>query len=62
MKAPALEGSGLSFADEFHAAAAAALMALEKECSGVYDIAEQNGYLSIARRELGFDPDFRLDC
>jgi len=44
LKAPALEGSGLSFADEFHAAAAAALLAIEKECSGVYDIAEQNGY------------------
>ncbi|HEX5206968.1 MAG TPA: NAD(P)-dependent oxidoreductase [Steroidobacteraceae bacterium] len=45
------------------AAASAALLAIEKERAGAYNIADQNGYLSIAkaRRELGFDPQFRLD-
>jgi nucleoside-diphosphate-sugar epimerase len=44
------------------AAASAALLAIGKGRSGIYNIAEQNGYLSTAkaRRELGFDPDFRL--
>jgi nucleoside-diphosphate-sugar epimerase len=46
------------------AAAAAALLALEKARAGIYNIAEPSGYLSIekARRELGFDPSFRLDA
>ena len=46
------------------AAASAALLAIEEGHSGVYNIADQNGYLSTAkaRRELGFDPDFRLDA
>ena len=44
------------------AAAHAALLAIERAHSGFYNIAEQCSYLSIekARRELGFDPDFRL--
>jgi len=44
------------------AAAAAALLAIEKAPSGIYNIAEPNQYLSTdkARRELGFDPSFRL--
>jgi len=44
------------------AAASAALLAIEKPCRGIYNIAEPNGYLSIekARHELGFDPDFRM--
>lgn len=44
------------------AAASAALLAIEKERSGLYNIADRNGYLSTAkaRRDLGFDPDFRL--
>jgi nucleoside-diphosphate-sugar epimerase len=46
------------------AAASAALLAIEKGCPGVYNIAEQDGYLTTAkaRRELGFDPDFRLEA
>jgi nucleoside-diphosphate-sugar epimerase len=45
------------------AAALAALLAIEKAHSGIYNIAEQCSYLSIekAQRELGFDPDFRLN-
>lgn len=44
------------------AAASAALLAVEKGMRGLYNIAEPNRYLSIekARRELGFDPAFRL--
>jgi nucleoside-diphosphate-sugar epimerase len=44
------------------AAAAAALLAIEKARSGVYNIAEPCRYLATekARRELGFDPGFRL--
>ena len=46
------------------AAASAALLAIEKERSGIYNIADQNGYLSTAkaRLDLGFDPEFRLDA
>jgi hypothetical protein len=46
----------------FDAAASAALLAIEKVRSGIYNIAESNVYLSTdkARRELGFDPSFRL--
>ncbi|HEX3604129.1 MAG TPA: NAD(P)-dependent oxidoreductase [Steroidobacteraceae bacterium] len=46
------------------AAASAVLLVIGKEHPGVYNIAEQSGYLSIAkaRNELGFDPDFRLDA
>jgi len=44
------------------AAASAALLAIEKADPGIYNIAEPSDYLSTAkaRRELGFDPDFRL--
>jgi nucleoside-diphosphate-sugar epimerase len=43
------------------AAAHAALLAVDRG-QGVYNIAEDDGALSVekARRELGFDPDFRL--
>src|SRR5262250_4001386 len=46
------------------AAAAAALLAIEKAKPGIYNIAEPSGYLSTekAQRELGFDPSFRLDA
>ena len=44
------------------AAALAALLAIDKVRSGIYNIAEPNAYLSTdkARRELGFDSSFRL--
>jgi nucleoside-diphosphate-sugar epimerase len=44
------------------AAAQAALLALTRGAPGVYNIAEDDGAVSIekARRELGFDPAFRL--
>src|SRR5262249_13858256 len=44
------------------AAASAALLAIEKARRGIYNIAEPNRYLSTnkARRELRFDPSFRL--
>jgi len=44
------------------AAAQAALLALDRGPAGVYNIAEDDGAVSIekARRELGFDPAFRL--
>ena len=46
------------------AAAAAALLAIEKAHPGIYNIAEPSGYLATekAQRELGFDPSFRLDA
>ncbi len=44
------------------AAAQAALLAVTRGRSGVYNIADDDGTVSIdkARRELGFDPAFRL--
>jgi nucleoside-diphosphate-sugar epimerase len=44
------------------AAAQAAVLALTKGAPGVYNIAEDDGAVSVekARRELGFDPLFRL--
>jgi nucleoside-diphosphate-sugar epimerase len=44
------------------AAAQAALLALTKAAPGIYNVAEDDGAVSIekARRELGFDPGFRL--
>jgi len=44
------------------AAAQAALLAVTRGAAGIYNIAEDDGDLSIdkARRELGFDPAFRL--
>jgi len=44
------------------AAAQAALLAVTRGAAGIYNIAEDDGALSIdkARRELGFDPGFRM--
>ena len=44
------------------AAAHAALLALDRGSTGLYNIAEDDGHVSIAkaRRELGFDPGFRI--
>jgi len=44
------------------AAAQAALLAVTRGRPGIYNIAEEDGTVSIAkaRAELGFDPDFRL--
>jgi nucleoside-diphosphate-sugar epimerase len=44
------------------AAAQAALLAIEGAKPGIFNIAEDTGYVSIAkaRRELGWDPGFRL--
>jgi nucleoside-diphosphate-sugar epimerase len=44
------------------AAAQAAVVALTRGAPGVYNIAEDDGAVAIekARRELGFDPAFRL--
>ena len=46
------------------AAAHAALLALTRGSSGIYNIAEDDGAVSIAkaRAELGFDPTMRLDA
>ena len=45
------------------AAAQAALLAITRGHTGIYNIADDDGTVSIekARRELGFDPAFRLD-
>jgi nucleoside-diphosphate-sugar epimerase len=44
------------------AAAHAALLAVERSAAGVFNVAEDTGAVSIekARRELGWDPGFRL--
>jgi nucleoside-diphosphate-sugar epimerase len=44
------------------AAAHAALLAVERGKAGVFNIAEDSGFVSIAkaRRELGWDPGFRI--
>jgi nucleoside-diphosphate-sugar epimerase len=44
------------------AAAQAALLAITRGTAGIYNIAEDDGTFSVekARRELGFDPAFRL--
>jgi nucleoside-diphosphate-sugar epimerase len=44
------------------AAAHAAFLAVTGGAPGIYNIAEEDGYASIdkARRELGFDPNFRM--
>ena len=44
------------------AAAHAALLAVTRGASGIYNVAEEDGSVSIekARRELGFDPAFRI--
>ena len=53
------EGRGFVHVD---AAAQAALLALTRGDPGTYNIADDDGAVSIdkARRELGFDPTFRL--
>jgi nucleoside-diphosphate-sugar epimerase len=45
------------------AAAHAALLAIDHGKPGIFNIAEDDGFVSIARarRELGFDPGFRLE-
>jgi nucleoside-diphosphate-sugar epimerase len=44
------------------AAAQATLLAVTRGAPGIYNIAEEDGMVSIAkaRTELGFDPGFRL--
>ena len=46
------------------AAAHAALLAMTRGTSGIYNIADDEGIVSVAkaRAQLGFDPQFRLDC
>jgi nucleoside-diphosphate-sugar epimerase len=46
------------------AAASAALLAIDKGKPGIYNIAEESSHLTTAkaRRELGFDPAFRLSA
>jgi nucleoside-diphosphate-sugar epimerase len=46
------------------AAAHAALLAITRGRPGIYNVADDDGAVSIgkARAELGFDPQFRLDC
>jgi len=45
------------------AAAHAALLAVERGAAGIYNIAEDDGAVTIAkaRTQLGFDPNIRLD-
>jgi len=44
------------------AAAQAALLAIERGTAGIFNIAEDSGFVSVekARRELGWDPGFRF--
>jgi nucleoside-diphosphate-sugar epimerase len=46
------------------AAAHAALLAMTRGSAGIYNIADDEGIVSIAKARalLGFDPQFRLDC
>jgi nucleoside-diphosphate-sugar epimerase len=46
------------------AAAQAALLAVTRGRPGIYNVADDDGAVAIgkARAELGFDPQFRLDC
>ena len=62
-------GTGFDVAGEpptlrVDAAAAAALLVIEKTRYSIYNIAEPNEYLSTdkARRELGFNAGFRLNA
>jgi nucleoside-diphosphate-sugar epimerase len=56
------EGPGRKPPVHVDAAAHAALLAVTRGATGVYNIADDEGTVSIekARAELGFDPDFRL--
>jgi len=58
------DGAGEAPSLHVDAAASAALLAVEKAHKGIYNIAEPNAYLSVekARREIGFDPSFRMDA
>ena len=61
-------GTGTNTADapalHVDAAAWAAVLAIEKACHGIFNIAEPCGFLSTekARRELGFDASVRLNA
>jgi nucleoside-diphosphate-sugar epimerase len=60
-----LTGASTAEAPALHvdAAAAAAVLALEKAQRGIYNIAEPSGYLSEkAQRQLGFDAGARLNA
>jgi nucleoside-diphosphate-sugar epimerase len=54
-------GDGLPYV-HVDAAAAAALLAVDRGAAGLYNVAEPSAYLSSdkARRELGWDPAFRI--
>jgi nucleoside-diphosphate-sugar epimerase len=56
------DGAGAKPSVHVDAAANAAVLALSRGAPGVYNIADDDGAVSIekARRELGFDPAFRL--
>ena len=46
------------------AAAQAAVLAIERGAPGAYNVAEPSPHATIekAQRELGWDPDFRVDA
>jgi nucleoside-diphosphate-sugar epimerase len=56
------EAAGVKPALHVDAAAHAALLAIDGGSAGIYNIADDDGAVSIAkaRRELGFDPGFRM--
>jgi len=56
------DGAGAKPSIHVDAAANASVLALSRGAPGVYNIADDDGTVSIekARRELGFDPAFRL--
>jgi nucleoside-diphosphate-sugar epimerase len=58
------ETAGRKPALHVDAAAQAALLAVTRGRPGVYNVADDDGVVAIgkARAELGFDPQFRLDC
>jgi nucleoside-diphosphate-sugar epimerase len=53
---------GLNVPVHVDAAAQAAVLAIERASPGIYNVAEENPHVdsSKARRELGWDPDFRV--
>ena len=65
LRAGHLDGRFRPVAASLHvdASAHAALLALTRGEAGIYNIAEDDGAVSIAkaRRELGFDPGFRIE-
>jgi nucleoside-diphosphate-sugar epimerase len=58
------ETAGRKPALHVDAAAQAALLAVTRGRPGIYNVADDDGAVLIgkARTELGFDPQFRLDC